>query len=496
MPPAVPGPDLPERSGRLSDTDGAPGPDGTDGHDDTNDDGHGAPRASWEDAYYRNLAARRTNPLSRAVGSWAQRLQDAAADGSFESQQPRYASGMTKRDYVLNTLGNATWGMVFPLLTIVATRLVGAADAGVFSLAFVTATLLMYVGDWGTRTFQVADRRDVRSFADYRAARLVSVAVMLAVGIAWHVLRGESPETLVMGIAVLAYRAQDSLADVFEGRLQQSDKTYLAGASQALRSAAALVLFSVVLLVSRNLAAASVALFVGALFVFVVFTVPMAALETPRPRKLDLANVIEILRVTSPMCAAFVLYNLCDNCPKLCMDGVLSPDNQLFFNAIYFPAHSILMMARMVYGPLIGTLADSRSGGDGSGGPKGSFSRLVAAIFACIVGLVAVMLVAMNTVGIPLMTFMYGIDFAGLRAAICLMIVAGGLTASTDFLYQVLTIERRQRMATPLYALTFVVSLVCSLVLIRLFALMGAVAAYVASMVFLFALLVWRTAVR
>ena len=442
--------------------------------------------AALEESYYRDLAGRRGNPVSRAIGGWADRLSGAAADGSFGKQQAQYKAHRTTRDYVCNTAGLALWGMVFPLLTIVCTQLVGSERAGVFSLAFVMATLLMYLGNYGVRTFQVADIREVHSFADYQACRFVTCFLMLALGCGYCAVRGYSGGTLVMTVAVVAYRACDSLGDVYEGRLQQADKMYLGGLSQALRSLCALLAFSVALLLTRSLAAASVCMAVAAVASLVVFTVPMAYLETPRSRRVRLGNVGELLKRCFPLFAALFLYNLCDNMPKFLMEGTLSYDNQLYFNAIYFPAHSILMMAGMVYKPLLLRMASAWKDPDG----RKRFNGIMAAVFGCIVVVVVFMMLIMNTIGLPIMSFLYGIDFERFRTPLCLMIVAGGLTACIDFMYQVLTIQRRQNEVTKLYLVTLAVSVLASLLLINLCGLVGAVAAYVVEMAVLFTLIV------
>ena len=54
--------------------------------------------------------------------------------------------------------------MVFPFLTIVVTQLSGAEQAGMFSMAFIIGTLLMIVGNYGVRTYQVSDIGESTSF--------------------------------------------------------------------------------------------------------------------------------------------------------------------------------------------------------------------------------------------------------------------------------------------------------------------------------------------
>ena len=442
------------------------------------------------DSYYRELYGRKQNVVSRTVSHWVDRVSGAAAEGSFANQEPEYESGRTTRDYICNTLGLSMWGLVFPLLTMVATQLVGSEQAGVFSLAFVTANLLMYIGDYGVRTFQVADTREVHSFADYQVCRFVTAGVMLAVAVLYCFLRGYTGGMLVMSLGVFAYRTIDTLGDVYEGRLQQSDKMYLGGLSQGLRSLVAFLAFSVGLFLTRTLAVACVCLAAGNLFVFLVLTLPLSYMETPRSRKVKASSVLDLLQRCFPLFSAIFLYNLCDNIPKFMMEGVLTYDNQLYFNAIYFPAHSILMISGMIYKPLLLRLAKAWNDPDG----RKTFNSLMATVFGCIIGVVVFMLVVMNTIGLPLMSFLYGLDFEPFRAHLCLMIVAGGLTASIDFLYQVITIQRKQNTVLKLYVITFFVSVAASIVLINLLGLWGAVAAYVVDMAVLFTLILVQLA--
>ena len=119
------------------------------------------------------------NALTRIIGQWWNRLLGAAKEGSFSDQDEMYASHRTSRDYICNMFGIAAWGMVFPVLTVVITQLTNAELAGMFSLAFITATLLMMIGNYGVRTYQVSDIDERHSFADYEVK---GVPVSLVMG--------------------------------------------------------------------------------------------------------------------------------------------------------------------------------------------------------------------------------------------------------------------------------------------------------------------------
>ena len=61
--------------------------------------------------------------------------------------------------------------------------------------------------------------------------------------------------------------------------------------------------------------------------------------------------MIGLLKQCFPLFVALFMYNLIDNMPKFVMEGALSYDNQLYYNALYFPAHAILLTAALSTSP-------------------------------------------------------------------------------------------------------------------------------------------------
>ncbi len=177
-------------------------------------------------------APRKQNVIKRVVNRWCNRLLGVVTEGSFD-QEEEFASHRTSRDYICNTIGTGAWGMVFPFLTIVVTQLSGTEQAGMFSMAFIIGTLLMIVGNYGVRTYQVSDIGEKHSFFDYQINRWITCIIMMLVAYGYCSLRGYDPNMFSICMAVCTYKMIDGLADVYEGRLQQMDKLYLAGISQA-----------------------------------------------------------------------------------------------------------------------------------------------------------------------------------------------------------------------------------------------------------------------
>ena len=441
------------------------------------------PRPSRQE---RTRRAKRPSRLAMLVGNWWNRLIGAVYSGSLSSQTEQYAAHNTTRDYIWNSVGLGAWGVVFPVLSIVTTQLVGVEQAGRFSMAFVTGTLLLFIANYGVRTFQVSDIAEKHSFADYQANRVITCIVMMFVGILYCQLRGYDPQMFTLCMGMFAYRAIDGLADVYEGRLQQMDKLYLAGISQAIRSAAVIIAYSVLILITKSIGTAGIAMAVASVASFVLLTLPLTYFETPKSAKLSISSVKDLFVQCFPLFVALFLYNLIDNMPKFSMEGVLSYDNQLYFNALFSPAHIIIMVIGFIYKPQLMRLAEIWAD------PKrrGRFDLIVLAVLAIIVALTFGVAAFMGTIGIPIMSFLYGVDFEQFRGLAYVMVATGGVCAAIDFLYQIITVLRRQKAVTRVYLLTLGFSLFVPPLLIGFTGLPGAVLGYLIVMCILLVLLV------
>lgn len=441
-----------------------------------------------DDRWRRDKRYRTPNALRRLINNWFDRLVGAVSDGgSLADQSEEYDSGRTSRDFVWNSIGQGAWGMVFPILTIVVTQLSGVERAGMFSFAFVLANLLYILANYGVRTYQVSDLDEYHSFADYQVNRFATCIIMMVAGLIICGMAGFQGEMATMCLAIFAYKALDALGEVYEGRLQQVDKLYLGGISLAIRSGAAFVLFAIFLLATGNLGIASIAMAIAAAATFLFITFPLTMFETPRSTPPSMRSIKMLFRECFPVFLALFLYALVDNMPKFVMQGASLPyDNQLYFNVLYFPAQAILITVQLIYRPLLVKMANVWS--DAS--RRARFDLIIVAMCAVIVAITVIGVLFMNWIGIPLMSFFYGLDFTPYKRLSFIMLAAGGVTAAIDFLYQVITILRRQQVVLGLYLIAFGFSLFVLVLMTTMMGLQGAIVGYLIVMAILLILLV------
>jgi len=248
---------------------------------------------------------------------------------------------------------------------------------------------------------------------------------------------------------------------------------------------ACFVIFSLLLLITRNLGVAAMAMGIVGVIATVLVSFPLAYLETDPSRGIDLKSLGQLFAACFPAFLALFMYQLIDNMPKFLMEGMLTYDNQLYFNALYFPAMAILLIVGFLYKPLLGRMADTWN--DFSRRRRFDLFLIVAMLI--IIAITALAVGIMHTIGIPIMSFLYGVDFEPYRHFSYLMIVAGGFAGAIDFLYQVMTVMRRQGVVPKLYFITLIFSVVIPWMLIRVSGLRGAIMGYLIVMAILFVLL-------
>jgi hypothetical protein len=190
----------------------------------------------------------------------------------------------------------------------------------------------------------------------------------------------------------------------------------------------------------------------------------------------------------APLFVAIFFFNVVENMPKFAMEAQLTYDNQLYYNALYFPAQMILISAQLVYKPLLlrmaGVWQDTAK--------RMKFDLLLLGLLAVIVAITAIVALIMAGIGVPVLSFLYGVDFEPYRSLMFIMLITGGLQAAIDFLYQAITIMRRQKDVTVLFVMTFIFSLFIPILLVGYAGLEGAVLSYLFIEAILFILLGWE----
>ena len=94
-------------------------------------------------------------------------------------------NNITRSSYIWNAVNAIVSALQSPIIMMVMTRTNGIYDAGVFSIAFALATLMLYIGLYGLRRYQSSDLHEKFTFGEYHAMRIISCSCMMLVSVVY-----------------------------------------------------------------------------------------------------------------------------------------------------------------------------------------------------------------------------------------------------------------------------------------------------------------------
>ena len=402
-----------------------------------------------------------------------------------------------KRQDAGNFLWNAVGGVLNAgqsvFLLIVITRVCGLEAAGIFSIAFATGNLFLYLGNYGVRNYQVSDLSEKYSFHDYLRHRLCTVLLMLAaaaVYTAWSAKTGNYSNYKTSCVLVMcACKAVDCLEEVFEGRYQQKGRLDRSGKLVTFRLLVSIGGMIAVLLVTRDLLTAvwwGVFLAAAASALIIWRYRETAAFERTA---FSFSGIVGLMRECFPVGAANFLSFYLINEPKYAIDAAMDETAQACYNFIAMPVFVIQLLNMFLYQPMLIRMTASWENGR-----RKEFLGYFGRICGALALISAPILLAAWILGIPVLSWLYATDLSALRTELLLIMTGGIFLAFNGFYCAVLTIMRKQKEIPLTYLAGAVLSLAATPAMVRENGIIGAVLSFVLVMAAVTVLLTARFA--
>ena len=384
-----------------------------------------------------------------------------------------------RRDYLWNSLGGALNAGQSVLVLMVMNRVMGLQASGLYSIAFATANMFLYLGNYGVRNVQVSDLQEQYSFSDYALHRVLTVSMMAgasAVFCLWNYAAGSYSANKILIVALMCLlKCVDAIEEVFEGRLQQKGRLDLAGIMMSIRLVVSIAGMIVLILVLRNLAAATGGAVVLAGTVVVLFLyVRREDWRPDSPKAPQIPHIMELMKICFPVCAANFLSFYMINAPKYAIDAILDESAQARYNFIAMPVFVIQLLGMFIYQPVLVQMTVQWQTQD-----RKAFIGSIRRILVMIAAIAAVCLAGAYLAGIPVLSLLYANDLTDLKGALLLILFGGVFLALNAFLSAVLTIIRKQNAIPLVYAAGAVLCFVFVRPLTGAFGILGGVEGFV-----------------
>lgn len=392
-----------------------------------------------------------------------------------------------KSAYIWNTSAAMLSSFQTVFILMIISRIDPINDAGIFTIAFAIGNLMMSIGKYGMRQFQVSDMANKYSFKVYSKSRLISNSAMICCCTAYlgyHLLMEHYTikKTIVI-ILVCLVKLVDSIEDVYHGELQKKGRLDVAGKILTSRLGMYILLYITVYILTKNLVISSfLSFFVSALICLIFNKIAYKALLTNMGKNND-RQVIHLLQECFPLLVSSFLIMYIGNAPKYALDTVLSSQEQACFGYVFMPVFVIGLLSQFIYQPIIYKLASLYSTGEIS-----KLKSLVIKQVYIIIGLTIFTLIGGKILGIQILSIIYGVDLNKYEPILLVLLLGGGILAGVNFFQVILTIFRKQKTLMNGYLIAFIVFGLLGREVVRNFGMMGISIFYIIVVLVIFVL--------
>lgn len=391
---------------------------------------------------------------------------------------------LIKKDFFWNILASISYGAIGMVLFIGITRISGSDISGQFSVAFVTAQLFMYIGNYGVRAYQASDIDERYSFREYLYHRIITSILMIVGVLFFIVYKGYDDYMIKLLLLVCLYKMTDVIADVFEGRLQQEKLFYKAGISLFFRTVISGTGLIIILLLTKDILIATIGATIISMVLMIILSIypVIRCIKMDDYKKIKIDNIYNLFKVCFPLFSGMFMISYIINSPKYAIENSLSYDCQTYYSALYFPAQMIYLITSFIFKPILVPMAEMWKK------DKARIFRFTNKLLIGIVLITAILSLISVFIGTEILGLLYGLDFSTYTSLLIWMMLGGGCIAVINMLCNILTVLRKQKILFYTYFITFLCSLSFPNYLVQRFSMDGAVYAYVI-LLFLLALM-------
>lgn len=358
-----------------------------------------------------------------------------------------------KENTLWYTMGTMCSSATSFLLMIYVTRILGVDEAGVFSISYSVGQLMLSIGWFGTRQFQVSDINEEFKFSDYFSLKIFMTIIMMVGCLIYSVFLHFNTYKMLVTFLYCLFLICDVFADLFSARFQQVDKLFLSGMSYIIRILGynLVILFS--LLCFKNLIVAIVLAMIYSALELTFFDLQLIKRISQIKMEFHLDKIIQLIKNCFPLFISSFLTTFIVNVPKNAIELNFDSSVQTYYNIIFMPSYIINLFCMFIFVPLYTSIANTWLNST-----KDKFINTVVKLMIFDVLLSLVVFAGCYFLGIPLLELVYGVDLQSVKPPFLILIIAGCFTSMNSILSYIFTVVRRQRFMIYIYVVAMVLA--------------------------------------
>lgn len=389
--------------------------------------------------------------------------------------QPRI--GIQKSAYLWNMIAGISSALESVLFSIIITRVIGLAEAGIATLGFAVGNLMATIGRYGVRTFQVTDVECRYSFPAYFRTRLVTTGAMILANIGYILyccrFKGYSEFKATVVLLICMKFIIEVVEDVFAGECQKRGRLDV-GSKVFVARSFCFVATSLGLMIATKNMVLSLGAALGCITAVEIISLRTVNGEmTFSFAKPEKGQIRELLIRCAPLFLSTFSFFYITNAPKYAIDTVMTDEVQACYGFIAFSVFAIELLNNFIYQPTLVNLATEWTEKQLEKMRKRMNRQIL-----IIIGLTCIALTGAYFLGIPVLSAVFGTDLTGYKREMLILLMTGGLLAMIGYFTTVLVTMRETRIMIIAYLTDLVLSFFLYTPVIRTWGVMGGVILY------------------
>lgn len=355
-----------------------------------------------------------------------------------------------KKDFIFNTIGTGINAFNSLFFMIIATRINGISDAGIFTFAFSTAALFQIIGVYSGRIYQITDNTKATN-EDYLVNKVITCVIMFVVSILFILLRGYTGKKMLVILILCIYRTLEAFSEVIYAYFQKNYELYKVGISLVLKNVLGLIVFLTINIFTRNLIYSTLGLVLNYILIMLSYDFKIFRNNFIKLRNINLNNQKKIFSLGfSTFLLSFLLMYIV-NIPRYVIDFKMSDASSSIFGILIMPASVVVLIAQFILHPFLMKINDFLIHKDYKNLKKNVMNIcLVTSAFGIFATFIAYL------IGIPILEFIYGISLKKYLMALIVVLIGATLYGVVSILSNILV---AMRIASKQIIISFVVSI-------------------------------------
>lgn len=169
--------------------------------------------------------------------------------------------------YIWNTINSMLNAGMSAVLLLVVSRICGEDQAGNFTLAFSVAQLMVTIGYFELRSYQVTDINNKYSNEQYYSFKVLSCLTMLVVSVIYVFSKGYSFDRIILILLLCVLKMLDAYEEYYVTLYQKENQLDVGAKYSSIRLLATILAFLVLIIITQNMYIASVGAITAAVII-------------------------------------------------------------------------------------------------------------------------------------------------------------------------------------------------------------------------------------